>query len=201
MHYCTEKEVHLLGYCLLSTHLHLLLETPQGNLSKLMQPLQTSYTLFFNRRHRHTGHVFEQRYKALVVDRDNYLLHVSRSIHLNPVAAKLVQRPQDYPWSSYRAYLKESSIGGVQRELILGQFAGKGRQQVVRYREFVKGTLKAGAAWAQLPLHKQVFVGEEEFVETTERQVQKVPPAAGRYRLAAIVQGVCEVPSPEAWAT
>lgn len=80
-HYCTEKEVNLLGYCLLSNHLHLLLETPQENLSKLMQPLQTSFTLSFNRRHRHTGHVFEQRYKALVVDRDNYLLHVSRYIH------------------------------------------------------------------------------------------------------------------------
>ncbi len=193
VYYCTEKEVRLLGYCLLSNHLHLLLETPQGNLSKLMQPLQTSFTLSFNRRHRQSGHVFEQRYKALVVDRDNYLVHVSRYIHLNPVAAKLVQRPQDYPWSSYRAYLKESSIGGVQRELILGQFAGKGRQRVVRYREFVEGALKTGEPWAQLPLHKQVFVGEEEFVETTERQVQKVTPAAGRYRLAAIVQGVCEV--------
>ena len=81
VHYCTEKEVHLLGYCLLSNHLHLLLETPQGNLSKLMQPLQTSFTLSFKRRHRYSGHIFEQRYEALVVDRDNYLLHVSRYIH------------------------------------------------------------------------------------------------------------------------
>jgi Transposase IS200 like len=76
-----EKEVNLLCYCLLSNHLHLMLETPQGNLSKLMQPLQTSFTLSFNRRHRHTGHVFEQRCKALVVDRDNYLLYVSCYIH------------------------------------------------------------------------------------------------------------------------
>src|SRR6266849_5355747 len=71
-HYCKEKEVHLLCYCLLSSHVHLLLETPWGTLSKLMQPLQTSYTLYFNRCHRRTGHVFAQRYKALVVDRDNY---------------------------------------------------------------------------------------------------------------------------------
>lgn len=98
--------MHLLCYCLLSNHVHLLLETLLGNLSKLMQPLQTSYTLYFNRRHRHMGHVFAQRYKALVVDRDNHLLQVSRYIHLNPVGAKLAQRPQDYRWSSYRAYLK-----------------------------------------------------------------------------------------------
>ena len=73
--YCELKEVSLLCYCLLSNHIHLLLETPQGNLSKMMQPFQTSYTLYFNRRHGRSGHVFEQRYKAFLVDKDNYLLH------------------------------------------------------------------------------------------------------------------------------
>lgn len=67
-----------------------------------MQPLQTNYTVYFNRRHGHSGHVFEQRYKAFLVDRDNHLLQVSRYLHLNPVAAKLVKKPQDYRWSSYR---------------------------------------------------------------------------------------------------
>ena len=79
--YCEEKEVHLLSYCLLTNHVHLLLKTPKGNLSRMMQPFQTSYTIYFNKRHRRSGHVFEQRYKALVVDKDNYLLQVSRYIH------------------------------------------------------------------------------------------------------------------------
>jgi len=65
--YCEEKEVHLLSYCLLTNHDHLLVETPKGNLSKMMQPFQTSYTVYFNKRHRRSGHVFEQRYRGFVV--------------------------------------------------------------------------------------------------------------------------------------
>jgi putative transposase len=75
-------------------------ETPEGNLSKMMQAFQTSYTLYFNKRHGRTGHVFEQRYKAMVVDKDNYLLQVSRYIHLNAVSAKIVERPQDFRWTA-----------------------------------------------------------------------------------------------------
>jgi len=92
--YCQDKSVDLLSYCLLGNHVHLLLETPQGNLSKLMQAFQTSYTVSFNKRHRRSGHVFEQRYKALLVDKDNYLLQVSRYIHLNPVSARIVSGPR-----------------------------------------------------------------------------------------------------------
>lgn len=194
LHYCTEKDVHVLCYCLLSNHVHLLLETPQWNLSKLMQPLQTSYTLYFNRRYGHTGHVFEQRYKALVVDRDNYLLlQVSCYIHLNPVAAKLVQRPQDYRWSSYQAYCRERRTEGVRRELLLGQLVGRIGQKVRQYREFVEGALKRSGPWASLPIRKQVFVGDEEFVKATKQQGKRARAGEEHHSLAAIVQGVCEV--------
>jgi REP element-mobilizing transposase RayT len=94
--YCEEKDVELLCYCLLTNHVHLVLETPQGNLSKMMQAFQTSYTVYFNKRHDRSGHVFEQRCKAFLVDQDNYLLEVSRYVHLNAVAARLVERPAQY---------------------------------------------------------------------------------------------------------
>ena len=110
--YCQDKQVDLLSYCLLSNHVHLLLETPRGNLSKLMQAFQTSYTVYFNKRHGRSGHVFEQRYKALLVDKDNYLLQVSRYIHLNPVGARIVDRAQDYRWSSYGSYVKGKGLSG-----------------------------------------------------------------------------------------
>jgi hypothetical protein len=158
-----------------------------------MQPLQTSYTLYFNRRHRRTGHVFAQRYKALVVDRDNYLLQVSRYIHLNPVGAKLAQRPQDYRWSSYRAYLRESNAAGVHRALILGQFVGRTSQRIRRYREFVEGALQAGRQWSHLPVRKQGFVGEEDFVEAAERRVKQKKIITARYSLTEIIQRVGEV--------
>ena len=72
--YCEKRDVELLCYCLLGNHVHLLLETPKGNLAQFMQPLQTSYSVYFNKRHGRSGHVFEQRYKAYLVDKDNYLL-------------------------------------------------------------------------------------------------------------------------------
>src|SRR5262245_55167178 len=153
--YCQVKEVHLLCYCLLSNHVHLLLETPQGNLSRMMQAFQTSYTVSWNRRRRYTGHVFEQRYKAFLVDKDNYLLQVSRYIHLNPVAAHIVERPQDYRWSSYRGYLWEGGMTGVWREPVLGYFGDQLQVKIQRYREFVEGALQAGERWFELPVTQQ----------------------------------------------
>ncbi len=115
IYYCELQEVLLLCYCLLSNHIHLLVETPQGNLSKMMQPFQTSCTLYLNRRHRRSEHVFEQRYKALLVDKDNYILilQVSRYIHRNPVEANLVEPPRDYRWSSYGAYVTGKRVRGL----------------------------------------------------------------------------------------
>ena len=188
--YCEQKEVELLCYCLLPNHLHLLLETPQANLSKLMQPFQTSYTLYFNRRHRHTGHVFEQRYKAFLVDRDNYLLQVSRYIHLNPVGVRMVERPQDYRWSSYKAYLRDEKSSRLNREVILGQFEGKGRRRVSRYRDFVEGGLGIKKEWSELPVLRQAFVGDEDFVEQAMKRAAKRPAIEGRYSLADIVRAV-----------
>ena len=193
LHYCREKEVHLLCYCLLSNHVHLLLETPQGNLSRMMQAFQTSYTVSWNRRHRYTGHVFEQRYKAFLVDQDNYLLQVSRYIHLNPVAARIVKRPQDYCWSSYRAYLRERGATGLRRESILGHFSGQSQAKIRQYQEFVEGALQGDKTWFELPIIKQTFVGDENFAEQACRKVKKNHELERRYGLVVIVQAVCQV--------
>jgi REP element-mobilizing transposase RayT len=188
--YCGQKSVDLLSYCLLTNHIHLLLETPEGNLSKMMQPFQTSYTVYFNRRHRRSGHVFEQRYKALLVDKDNYLLEVSRYIHLNPVAAKIVGRPQDYRWSSYGAYLKGKGIAGLKAETVLGYFVGGRRKQLAQYREFVEGEKER---WAEPEVLKQVFIGDEEFMEWARQKAGKISVAQGHYPLKRIVAAVSNV--------
>ncbi len=192
--YCVAKEVHLLCYCLLSNHAHLLVETPRGNLSKLMQPFQTSYTRYFNRRHGRTGHVFAQRYKAFLVDRDAYLLQVSRYIHLNPVGANVAGRPQAYRWSSYRAYCTDRGGTGLHRDIILGQFGGPMRQRVARYRAFVEGALQGGTTWTTLPIREQAFVGDEDFVEVARRK-GRVPgrPEEPAYGLGAIAGAVVPV--------
>ena len=97
------------AYCLMPNHFHLLLETKDSNLSQVMKRLLGLYTVRFNRKHKRLGHLFQGRYKALIVDKDAYFLQLSRYVHLNPVKAKLVKNPEDYRWSSMRYYLKEKS--------------------------------------------------------------------------------------------
>ena len=192
--YCEDKGVELLCYCLLTNHVHLLLETPKGNLAKFMQPFQTSYTVYFNRRHRRTGHVFEQRYKAFLVDKDNYLLQVSRYIHLNPVGAKMVARPQNYRWSSYRVYVgKDKGMAGLNRRSILGQFGGGGKGSVSEYRRFVEGGMERGERWAELPIIKQAFIGDEDFLRQARRKIKRDQAIERGYRLSEIVPVICRV--------
>ena len=91
------------AYCLMTNHFHLLLETPNANLSKAMRQFNSVFTQAFNRRHGRVGHVLQGRFKSIVVDRDAYLLELCRYIVLNPVRAGMVKEPGKYPWSSYRA--------------------------------------------------------------------------------------------------
>lgn len=191
--YCEEKGTELLSYCLLTNHVHILLETPKGNLSKMMQPFQTSYTVYFNKRHRRTGHVFEQRYKALLVDKDNYLLEVSRYIHLNPVAAKIAERPQDYRWSSYAEYLRGKGISGLKYETVLDYFTGGRKRQLAQYREFVEGEIGREEKWRELPVLKGAFVGDEDFMQEARKKATKLSALEGHYPLKQIVQVVCKV--------
>ena len=102
------------AYCLMGNHYHLLIETPQANLSHGMRQLNGVYTQKYNRRHDRVGHLFQGRYKAFVVEKDSYLLELSRYIALNPVKSKLVSSPRDWPWSSYGA-----TAGIKPRELFL----------------------------------------------------------------------------------
>ena len=90
-------------YCLMTTHYHFLIETPHPNLSQAIKWINVGYSVYFNRKRRRFGHLFQGRFKAVLVDADEYLKQLSRYIHLNPVRAKMVEHCRDYPWSSYRA--------------------------------------------------------------------------------------------------
>jgi len=91
-------------YCLMGNHYHLLLSTPEGNLSQIMRHINGGYTTWFNKRHNRYGHLFQGRYKAILVDADPYAGELSRYIHLNPVRAGMVRQPDHYQWSSYSSY-------------------------------------------------------------------------------------------------
>ena len=95
------------AFCLMGNHYHLEIGTPRGNLSKTMQWLKTAYTVYFNKRHRRSGHLFQGRYKAALIEKDKYLMALTRYIHLNPIRAGLVIRAEDYYWSSYKDYIRQ----------------------------------------------------------------------------------------------
>jgi len=102
--------IRVIAYCLLDTHYHLLIQTPEANLSRVMRHLDGLYTQRYNRRHRRDGPLFRGRYKAIVVDAERYLLAVARYIHRNPVTAGLVRVPEAYAWSSCRLYVDKGTL-------------------------------------------------------------------------------------------
>ncbi len=129
-------EIHV--YCLMTNHYHLLLETPLGNLSQIMRHINGAYTAYFNTRRQRDGHLFQGRCKAIVVDADEYAGELSRYIHLNPVRAGMVERPEEYRWSSYQYYIDlRKKPQWLKTDFILDYFGKKVSTAQKRYREFV----------------------------------------------------------------
>lgn len=123
------------AYCMMNNHFHILLETSETKIDKFMHQLASCYAMYFNRKYKYKGHLFEGRYKAYLVKDDAYFLQTSRYIHLNPVKARIVEHPEDYPWSSYRAMLgmDDDEITQINRtQAYFGKNGG------IRYQEYVE---------------------------------------------------------------
>ncbi len=150
------------GYCLMTNHYHLLIETVDPTLSRGMRQLNGVYTQAFNRRHDRVGHVFQGRYKAILVEKETYLLELARYIVLNPVRAKMVDAPEDWEWSSYRATAGlEETLPFLTTDWILGQFADdkEGAQRL--YQRFVAEG-RGRSPWGDLK--GQIYLGSEGFI-------------------------------------
>jgi len=150
----------------MDNHYHLILETPKGNLLKVMHGINGGYTGYFNRKYGHSGHLFQGRYKGILVEKDAYLLQLSRYVHMNPVRAKIAKKLDQYRWSSYPAYIgKETEHKWVEYSWILSTF-GKGRESAKRkYREYVEESLDKGIENPAKNLDGQIILGSEEFIE------------------------------------
>jgi REP element-mobilizing transposase RayT len=152
------------AFCLMGNHYHLLIETPEGNLGKGMRQLNGVYTQTFNRRHRRTGHLLQGRYKAILVEKESYLLELCRYIVLNPVAARMADAPESWGWSSYRATAGFGAVPGfLTTEWVLAQFGNKPERAQQRYVAFVHDGLRAPSPWKGL--RGGVLLGEDPFVE------------------------------------
>ncbi len=165
-------DVIVYAWCLMDNHYHLLLETPRANLSKALRQLNGVYTQAFNRRHDKVGHVLQGRFKAILVDRDSYLLELCRYVVLNPVRAKMVRKPESYRWSSYRASAGiDAAPAYLRLEWLLSQFAKQPAVAQRRYQAFVAAGVRQASPWDRL--QGQVLLGDERFVEHLRPALQE----------------------------
>jgi hypothetical protein len=156
----------------MTNHVHLVFETPQANLSRFMQRLQTAYTIYFNRKYSQSGHLFQGRFGSSVVEEDEYILKLSRYVHLNPVFVKAhknktdrerVQVLRNYPWSSYRSYIGRCArLEFVDYGPILEMMDGSGKKQNAAYRRFVEsGIRQIDAAFIYSKRRSGLCIGSE----------------------------------------
>ncbi len=155
------------AFCLMSNHYHALIETRAATLSKGMKYINGSYTQNFNRRHKRVGHVFQGRFKAILVEKDSYLLELARYIVLNPVRAQMVRSARDWPWSSYRATAGLADPPpALTTDWILGNFGRQGGAAQEAYRRFVQQGRNQPSPWQSLK--NQIYLGSDAFVENMQ---------------------------------
>jgi len=158
-------------YCLMTNHYHVLVETPEANLSRAIQWVNVSYAVYFNVKRRRRGHLFQGRYKAVLVDADEYLKYLSRYIHLNPVRAKLTESAAGYPWSSYSYFVgKKKAPKWFETDWLLSQF-GKNRKEAKKnYKAFVEGVDPASLESPDKAMRGGFILGGDEFLEWVKQQ-------------------------------
>lgn len=181
----------------MNNHYHLIIETPDGNLSHGMRQLNGVYTQLFNKKHKKVGHIFQGRYKAILIQKETHMLEASRYVVLNPVRARAVKDPEKWKWSSYRGTAgKEKPHLCLTTHWILGQFGSRRRQSEKNYREFVMAGIGKEKIWKDVK--GQSILGEDEFIERflshvkgyeKEKEIPKSQRYIGRPVLTELLKG------------
>jgi REP element-mobilizing transposase RayT len=171
--------VNVQAYVLMSNHFHLIVETPKANLSDFMRHFNIAYTGAYNRRHKRVGHLYQGRYKAILVDKDSYLLELSRYLHLNPVRIKSsrersyqeqIKTLERYTWSSLGGYIDtKKKVPWITYDQVLNQVGGSR----TKYKEFVKGGMKSGYRTPWDEVEGQVVLGDKKFLQKLKGKWEK----------------------------
>ena len=179
------------AFCLMTNHVHLAIQAADVPLSRIMQNVTFRYTRWINWRQKRNGHLFQGRFKAVLVDVDAYLSELIRYIHLNPVRAHLVESPEEYPWSSHRAYLGREIIPWLSSDWVLSQFNPNEKLARVTYAEFLAREREEGH---DRPFHcgstsDSRVLGDDTFIETVLTRVEACPKP--QLSLDMILRSVC----------
>lgn len=165
----------LYAFVLMPNHVHLLIEVSRHSIDKIMQVIQTAYTMYFNIKYHHTGHLFQGRYKSFLVDKETYLLALIRYIHLNPVRAGFVSNPANYRWSSHSGFLDHNHIFDkvLDKDFVLSQFSQDPDKQIGEYKKFILSGIDEKredvfpqTVWGQI-------IGSDKFIHSIERKLRK----------------------------
>lgn len=170
---------YLYAYCLMPNHVHLLMERRRDAIGRVMQRLLTGYSQYYNRKYRRIGHLFQGRYKGILCQTDQYLAELVRYIHLNPVRAKIVSRPEAYPYSSHRAYMGIDEPWLVDIEPVLRHFGANKKLARERFELFVSAGIKLDHREEFCRAEEGRILGSEEFVEKTKKRVGETRRVAG----------------------
>ena len=164
-------DIFIHGYILMGNHYHLLIETPKGNITKVMHYLNATYTGYFNKKYGRVGHLFQGRYKGLLIEKERYLLSVSRYIHLNPVRAGMSRRPEEYRWSSYPEYIRRDKKNKwLTSDWILGQYS----RDEAKARRLYKAFVDEGLTLRENPfkdLKEGLILGSENFIDEIKKKI------------------------------
>ena len=180
------------SFCMMSNHFHLMIETVEPNLSQAMRQLNGVYSQHFNQRHHTVGHLFQGRYKAILVQKESYLLELSRYIVLNPLRAGMVESIHAWPWSSYQYFVSDRlPPSWLERDWILSQFGNSRTQAIEAYNDFVMAGV--GKASPLVETRHQVLLGDDDFVgEHQELQQSESLVETARVERAALALTLAE---------
>lgn len=166
-----KRPFYLYAYCLMPNHVHLLAEMQDDPISRVMQALLTTYSQYHNRKYRKVGHLFQGRYKAILCQTDRYLGELVRYIHLNPVRAKMVAKPEDYEYSGHRAYIGMDRSGLVDAEPVLRHFGANKRKAVEVYTQFVNAALGQESQSEFYRAAEGRVLGNDEFLDEVKHRI------------------------------
>ena len=173
---------YLYAYVLMSNHFHLLMEVQRSPTARIMQSLLTGYVRHFNKIHRRRGYLFEGRYKAIICERQSYLLELLRYIHLNAVRAGLVERPGEWPWSGHGEYLGKEKRSLIDPGPVLGELS-----TAARYEAFIREGVRESYRAEWHPGERSPFLGAEQFKNEIVKE-QSLPPPSRRTPLKELLK-------------